>query len=103
VANADGVHQGANIGFAQFHPSATLQPARQHHGAVADTNQATNCMANGFEHASDFAVSSFRNGYTVPTVCTLAAAVFNRAKLRHAIVQLHTIEQFLLFFFVELS
>ena len=55
-------------------------------------------MANGFNHAANLPVAPLGNGDPVPTVGALAPAVFNRAELRHAIVQHHAGQQgFLLF------
>ena len=58
-------------------------------------------MANRLKHATNFTVASFGDCDPVPAIRTLATTVFNRAELRHAIVQLHTRQKLLPLFFVQ--
>ena len=50
-------------------------------------------MAHGFEHAAHLAVAAFGNRHPVPAVGAFTATGFNRAELRHAVVQRHAVEQ----------
>ena len=58
-------------------------------------------MAHRLHHAAHFAVAAFGNGHAVPAIGPFAAAIFDRAKLRRAVVQVDAIEQFLLFFLAQ--
>ena len=50
-------------------------------------------MAHGFKHAAHLAVAAFGNRHPVPAVGPLTATGFNRAELRHAVVQRHALKQ----------
>ena len=54
-------------------------------------------MTYRLKHTSYFTVSALRNGHPVPAIRAFATALFNRAKLGHAVVELDTIGQSLLF------
>ena len=54
-------------------------------------------MPHGLQHAPDLAVAPLRNRHAIPAIGALAPALVNGAKGRHAVLELHTIEQALLF------
>ena len=91
------LRQGTDIRLIQLHPLAPFEPARQNHGAVADPDEATDRVAHGFNHAANLPVAPLGNGDAVPAIGALATAIFNRAELRHAIVQQHAGQQCFLF------
>ena len=95
------MRQSTNIGFIQLHEGASAQAVRQYHGAITDANQATDGMTDRLHHASHFTITTFRNGDAVPTVGAFATAVFDGAKLSHAVFEHDAIEQFLLFFVAQ--
>ena len=58
----------ADIGFVEVDPDAALQAARQHHGAVADADQAADGQADRLEQLAHFAVAAFGDDDAVPVV-----------------------------------
>ena len=96
-------HQGADITLTQLHKGATLQAAWQHHGAIADTNQAADGVADSLKHTSHFAVASLRNGHAVPTVRAFTTALFDRTKLSWPIVELDARDELFFLVFTELA
>src|SRR5690606_33077650 len=63
---AGGIRQAKHILQGQLHPKTTPEPTRQHHGTIADPDQAADRMANGLEHTAHLAVAAFGNGHPVP-------------------------------------
>ena len=96
-----GMGQGSNILIIELNKSAPFQTTRQHHGAVANADQAADGVTDRFKHAAHFAVATFRNRHAVPAISAFAAAGFNGAELSHAIIELHTFEQALFFFGIQ--
>jgi hypothetical protein len=88
---AQGICQRGNVVVIKFDKSPTLQSARQHDRAIANANQTADGVTDGFKHTPHFAVAAFRNRHLVPAVSALATAGFNRAELRHAVVELHAL------------
>ena len=50
-------------------------------------------MAHGLDHPAHLAVTPLGNRHAVPAITALAAAILDAAKLRHAVVQAHTVQQ----------
>ena len=94
-------HQSLDIGLVQLHPGAALEAARQHHGAIANADQAADRMTHGLEHAAHFAVAAFGDGHAVPAVRAFAATIFHSAEAGFAVFELHAVEQALLFFLAQ--
>ena len=89
-------HQRLDVALVELHPGAALEAARQHHGAVADADEAADGVADRLEQAAHLAVAAFVNGHAVPDVRALAAAFVDRAELRPPVLQLHAFQQLLL-------
>ena len=83
----------ANVGVVQIDPDAALEAARQHHGAVADADQAADRQADGVEQLAHLAVAAFGDDDAVPVVRALAAAVLDRAEAGRLAVDLDAFEQ----------
>src|SRR5690349_7997458 len=96
AATAGGLEQGLDVALVELHPGAALEPARQHHRAVADADQPADGMADRLEQAPHLAVAALGDGDAVPAVGAFAAALLDGAELRHAVVQPHAFEQPLL-------
>jgi hypothetical protein len=89
--SAHRIRQRGNVVVVEFDEGAAFEASRQHDRAIANANQATDSVTNRFKHTPHFAVPAFRNCHLVPAVGALAAAGFNAAKLRHAVVELHAL------------
>ena len=94
-------HQVRDVGLIELQPGAAAQPLGQHHGAVANTDQSADRMAYRLKHATHFAVATFRDGDAIPAIGTFTATVFNRTEAGHAVFQLNTVKQSLLFFLAQ--
>jgi hypothetical protein len=79
-----------NVTGVKFHPGATLQAARQHHGSIANSNQTTHRMTNRLKHTPHLPVSPFRNGDAVPAIGAFAAAFIDRTEMGRAIADVDT-------------
>ena len=85
--------QGAHVGVAQIHPSATAQAAWQDHRAIANANESTHRMAYRFKQFAHFAIAAFVDDDAVPVVHTFAAAVLNALECGGLAVDLNPFEQ----------
>ena len=76
-AQAGQAAQQLDIILGQINPDAAPQTARQHHRAVADSDQPADGQAHGVEQLANFAIAALGDDHAVPMVDPLAAAVFD--------------------------
>ena len=104
IAAADGCGETpdrTHVAVFQVDPDATLQAARQHHGPVADADQAADRQLDRVEQLAHFAVAPFGDDDAVPVIRSFAAAVFDGLETGRLAVDVHAFEQLRLRTFVE--
>ena len=84
---------GAHIVLVEVGPDAALEAARQHHGAITDSNQPADRQPDGVEQLAHLAVAPFRDDDPIPVVDALAAAVLDGSKARFLPIDVDPFEQ----------
>src|SRR5437867_2870578 len=93
LAAAGQAAQQAHVGLVEIDPDAALEPARQHHGAIADTDQATDGEADRVEELAHLAIAPFGDDHAIPMVRAFAAAILDALEAGALAIDLDAFEQ----------
>ena len=83
----------AHLGLIEIDKQAAAQTSRQHHAAIADTDQPAHAEPDLVEKLAHLAIATFGDHHAVPVVDAFAATVFNRLEACALTVDLDAIEQ----------
>ena len=85
--------QVAKVVFVEIDPDTALQPAWQHHAAVANADEPADGMTHGLEQTPHLAVASFSDDAAVPVVDAFPATVFDALEGAALAIDVHTVQQ----------